>query len=327
MAKVQNQSTKNDEPIQALPAACADELKAVEFMEQHRWGDAPGCPHCGDMNVYKMTGKDGGREKHFRWRCRGCKQQFSFRTGTVFEDSRIPARHWCFAFWRAATSKKGVSALEIHRQTGLSYKSCLFMLHRIRFAMAPTDGNPLTGTVEIDETYVGRGTPGTMGRKLSGNKSAVVAMVERGGKVRSMVVPDVTAKTLKTAIRNNVDRRARIMTDEYGAYKGLGKEYAGGHETVRHSAGEYVRGDAYTNTAESYFNILKKGITGIYHSVSKKHLHRYLAEFEFRYNHRELRDGERVVAAIEAADGKRLRYRDPVDSKGITRPAQLDPAF
>lgn len=330
MSLVQNKSTKGDQPIRDLPAACADEVKAVEFMEKHRWADAPGCPHCGDMNVYKMAGKDGAREKHFRWRCRGCKQQFSFRTGTVFEDSRIPARHWCFAFWRASTSKKGVSALEIHRQTGLSYKSCLFMLHRIRFAMAPTDSNPLTGTVEVDETYVGRGKPGSYGRKLDGNKSAVVAMVQRGAngkpsKVRSMVVPDVTGRTLAHAIRQNIDRRARLMTDEYGAYKRVGREFEGGHESVHHGVGEYVRGDAYTNTAESYFNILKKGITGIYHSVSKKHLHRYLAEFEFRYNARDLSDGARVIAAIEAADGKRLRYRDPVDSKGVTRPTQLEP--
>jgi transposase-like protein len=328
MAKVQNQSTKGDEPIRDLPAACADELAAIEFMETHRWGDHAGCPHCGDMNVYKMAGKDGAREKHYRWRCRGCKAQFSVRTGTVFEDSRIPMRHWCFGFWRAATSKKGVSALEIHRQTGLSYKSCLFMLHRIRFAMAPTDGNPLTGTVEVDETYIGGKYSGPGGQaKRYSNKSSVVGMLERGGKVRTMVVPDVTARTLRHAVLQNVDRRSRLMTDENRGYHAVGKEFEGGHHTVKHSAGEYVRGDVYTNSIESYFGILKKGINGIYHSVSKKHLHRYLAEFEFRFNNRELSDGNRVVAAIEAADGKRLRYRDPVDSKGVTRPTQLDPPF
>jgi transposase-like protein len=198
------------------------------------------------------------------------------------------------------------------------------MLHRIRFAMAPADGNPLTGTVEVDETQVG----GTRSGPRKGTpKSTVVAMVERRGKVRSMIVTDVTAKTLKTEIRRNVDRRARIMTDEFQSYHGLGREFGGGHHTVRHSAGEYVRGDAHTNTVEGYFGLLKKGINGIYHSVSKKHLHRYLAEFEFRWNNRSLRDGERVVAAIEAADGKRLRYREPVNSKGVTRPTQLDPQF
>lgn len=322
MSKVQNQSTKGDLPIQDLPAACANESIAVEFMEKHRWGDHPGCPHCGDMNVYRMVGKDGAREKHYRWRCRGCKAQFSVRTGTVFEDSRIPMRHWCFGFWRASTSKKGVSALEIKRQTGLSYKSALFLLHRIRFAMAPVDGNPLTGTVEVDETYVGGKAKHA---QRMDNKTAVLAMVERGGRVRTRVLPEVNSKTLKNAIRENVDRRARIMTDEHKGYRGIGKEFAGGHETVKHSAYEYVRGDVSTNTVEGYFSIVKRGLNGIYHSVSKKHLHRYLAEYAFRYNLRELDDGERVVAAIEAADGKRLRYRDPVDAQIAIRPEQLLP--
>ena len=328
MSKVQNRSTKGDQPIQDLPAACADEATAVEFMEKHRWGDHPGCPHCGDMDVYQMIGRDGAREKNYRWRCRGCKKQFSVRTDTVFGDSRIPLRHWCFAFWRSSTSKKGVSALEIHRQTGLSYKSCLFLLHRIRFAMAPTDGNPLTGTVEVDETYIGGKARNVKNRKEAWqNKAPVVAMVERGGRVRTFHVADVTGKTLKNAIRENVDRRARIMTDEAKQYQGIGREFEGGHHTVKHSAGEYVRGDASTNAVEGYFSIVKRGLNGIYHSVSKKHLHRYLAEYEFRYNGRELEDGERVVAVIQAADGKRLRYADPVSEREQSAPEQLLPAL
>ena len=259
MVKIQNKSTKDDTPIRELPVACANEAAAVEFMEKHRWGDYPGCPRCGDMDVYQMKSRDGEREKYYRWRCRGCKKQFSVRTGTVFEDSRIPLRHWCFAFWRASTSKKGVSALEIHRQTGLSYKSCLFLLHRIRFAMAPTDCNPLTGIVEVDETYVG-GKPRypRNKRKVYTSKAPVIAMVERDGQVRSFHVPDVTGKTLKNAIRDNVDRRARIMTDEASQYQGIGSEFKGGHNTVKHSAGEYVRGDVSTNTVEGYFSIVKR---------------------------------------------------------------------
>jgi transposase-like protein len=238
----------------------------------------------------------------------------------------VRLRHWRFAFWCASTGKKGVSALEIHRQTGLSYKSCLFLLHRIRFTMAPTDGNPLTGIVEVDETYVGGKARNVKDRKEAwANKSAVVALVERGGNVRCKHVADVTGKTLKKAIRDNVDRRVRIMTDEAPAYRGIGREYEGGHETVKHSAGEYVRGDVSTNTVEGYFSIVKRGINGIYHSVSKKHLHRYLAEYEFRYNGRRLSDGERTVAAIQAADGKRLRYREPTDNPGVRRPQQLLP--
>jgi transposase-like protein len=152
--KVQNRSTKADITVTEIPAACCDDLAAVEFLERHGWGGHPGCP-CGDTNVYQMQADGGGREKNYRWRCRGCDQQFSVRTGTVFGDSRVPLRHWCYAFWRASTCKKGVSALEIKRQTGLSYKSALFLLHRIRYAMAPAEAGQLGGTVEVDETYIG----------------------------------------------------------------------------------------------------------------------------------------------------------------------------
>src|SRR5690348_9777244 len=156
MAKVQNRSTKNDPVLEALPLACSDERAAVEFMEKQRWGDHPACPRCGDMAVYQMRDQNTGeRQANYRWRCKGCKQQFTVRIGTVFEDSRIELRHWCYAFWRAATSKKGVAALEIHRQTGLSYKSSLFLLHRIRFAMNNSMPGMLEGPIEADETYIG----------------------------------------------------------------------------------------------------------------------------------------------------------------------------
>lgn len=318
-SKVQNRSTKGDQIIRAMPIACADEAAAVEFMEQMRWNGNHCCPRCGSVDVYQMRdSKTGDRQKNFRWLCRDCKKagekcQYTVRTGTVFEDSKIELRHWCFAFWRASTSKKGVSALEIKRQTGLSYKSALFMLHRIRFAMAPTDGNPLTGIVEVDEAYIGgkprRRSDGSLGERKT--KSALLGMVERNGRIRPMVVADVTAQTLQAEILKNVDRRARIMTDEHVSYQGIGQHFEGGHETVKHSAYEYARGDVTTNTIEGFFSILKRGINGIYHSVSKEHLHRYLAEFEFRYNHRELDDGQRVVAAIRHSEGKRLMYKEP----------------
>src|SRR5690606_7146623 len=230
---------KSDLPIRELPAACADEAVAVEFMEKHRWGEHPGCPHCGDMDVYKMTGKDGGREKHFRWRCRGCKKQFSVRTGTVFEDSRIPLRHWCFAFWRASTSKKGVSALEIHRQTGISYKSCLFMLNRIRFAMsdsAPGVLGPESGIVEVDETYVG-GRPrhpnfhNPDGKVKYTRKQPVLAMVERGGKVKTKPIANVTGANVQAIMRENIDSSARIATDQSSAYPGCDEHFSGGHRS------------------------------------------------------------------------------------------------
>jgi transposase-like protein len=221
-------------------------------------------------------------------------------------------RHWCLGFFRAATSKKGVSALEIHRQTGLSYKSALFMLHRIRFAMADSAVGPLSGPVEVDETYVG-GKPRYRGQSKCGrgtNKQPVVALVERKGRVKAKPVTNVTGKTLKDVIRSNVDVDATIITDENPSYNGIGNHYWGGHHTVCHSAKEYVRGDIHSNTVEGFFSIVKRGLNGIYHSVSKDHLHRYMAEFEFRYNFRELEDGQRIVAAIKASEGKRLQYRD-----------------
>lgn len=314
--KVQNRSTKHDPVIQELPKACADEKVAVEFLEKQRWGDHPACPHCGDLDVYQMkNSKTGERQDNYRWRCNGCKKQYTVRIGTVFEDSRIPLRHWCFGFWRASTSKKGVSALEIHRQTGVSYKSALFMLHRIRFAMSDSVEGPLKGDVEVDETYVG-GKPryklkGKPGRAT--DKQPIIALVERNGRVKTKPIANVTAKTLKGIIRENVDKSARILTDENRAYSGIGKHYEGGHETVCHSKWEYVRGDVHSNTVEGFFSSVKRGLNGIYHSVSKEHLHRYMSEFEFRYNNRKLDDGERTIAAIRGADGKRLYYKEPIE--------------
>ncbi len=317
--KVQNRSTKNDATIVAIPMACADERAAVEFFELQRWAGTPCCPRCGSINVYQMKDrKTGERQASYRWLCRDCKSiksvcQFTVRTGTVFEDSKVELRHWCYAFWRASTSKKGVSALEIHRHTGLTYKTSLFVLHRIRWGMAGSPPGPLTGDVEVDETYIG-GKPRYKGQSKRGRgtrKTPVVALVERGGRVRTRRVADVTAKTLHRAVRQHVDRSARILTDENASYKGLGKRYAGGHHRVNHGEHEYVRGDVHTNTVEGFFSLVKRGITGIYHNISKEHLHRYLAEYEFRYNFRHLDDGPRVTAAIRSAEGKRLLYRPP----------------
>lgn len=310
--KVQNRSTKHDQTIMEIPLACAHEKAAVEFMERKRWGDTPTCPHCGCFNVYQMKdSKTGERQANYRWRCHDCKGQYTVRIGTVFEDSRIPMRHWCYGFWRAATSKKGVSALEIHRHTGISYKSALFMLHRIRFAMADSVNGQLSGQVEVDETYVG-GKPRYKGQSKAGrgtNKQAVMGMVERQGRVKTKPVPNVTGKTLKSAILDCVAWNSCIITDENLSYNGIGNQYLGGHHTVCHSAKEYVRGDIHSNTIEGFFAIVKRGLNGIYHSVSKEHLHRYMSEFEFRYNFRELDDGDRTVRVIIGAQGKRLTYK------------------
>jgi transposase-like protein len=256
----------------------------------------------------------GARNKRFLWRCHDCKKQYTVRVGTVFEESRLPLRHWCYAYWRAATSKKGVSALEIKRQCQITYRSALFLMNRIRFAMAPDEATPkLTGIVECDETYVGGKPrhPGTSKRGRGTKKTPVFAAVERNGNIHRRVVADVTGETLKDAIREVVDKRAYILTDEYVSYNGLDKEFAG-HDSVCHSAKEWTRGDVNTNTVESSFALVKRGITGIYHNVSKQYLHRYIWQFDFLWNNRGLNDGERISAVIRSSEGKRLRYKGPV---------------
>jgi hypothetical protein len=267
-----------------------------------------------------VDSETGKRNTRYLWRCHDCKAQYTVRIGAVYEESRLPMRHWAYAFWRASTSKKGVAALEIQRNCQISYKSALFLMNRIRFAMAPDNpaAEKLTGTVECDETYIGgKPRPGTGNHKRGRGtkKTPVFAAVERGGDIRRQVVADVSGKTLKGAIREMVDQNARIMTDDFPVYAGIGKEFAGGHETVCHSTKEYVRGDIHTNTAESSFALLKRGITGIYHSVSKEYLHRYLWQFDFLWNARKLNDGERTALAIDLAEGKRLMYRTPEEAK------------
>jgi transposase-like protein len=299
------------ETIAEIPLACCDELAAVEFLEKRLWKGEPFCHHCDSRNVYQMKDSKGQRNKRFLWRCHDCKGQFTVRLGTVFEESRLPLRHWCYAFWRASTSKKGVSALEIKRHTQISYRSALFLMHRIRFAMTqnPAESPLMTGTVEVDETYVG-GKPrigtGYHKRGRGTKKIPVLGIVQRDGNIHRRVVADVSGATLKSAIRECVDKQARIITDEHLAYRGLGKEFAGGHHTVNHGTREYARGDVWTNTAESSFALIKRGLMGVYHAVSKKHLHRYLGEFDFRWNTRNLNDGQRTSLAIESAMGKRL---------------------
>ena len=317
MKKTRHHLSKSD-IIAEIPLACSDETAAVEFFEFQRWGDTPCCVKCGSVDVYQM--KDavtGERNTRYLWRCRDCKEQYTVRIGTVYEESRLPMRHWAYAFWRGATSKKGVSALEIKRHCQISYKSALFLMNRIRFAMSPEPDEPqLTGVVECDETYIGgkpRKGDGQIHKKGRGtSKTPVFAAVQRDGRKRSRVVANVTGETLKAAIREDVATDSYIITDENLAYRGIGKEYEGGHHTVSHSAGEYARGPYHTNTAESSFALVKRGIVGVYHNVSKEYLHRYLWQFDFVWNHRKLNDGERTVAAIQAAEGKRMMYRPPV---------------
>ncbi len=326
MAKGQRKVASDKSSIIArLPRACYDELAAVEFFEDMRWGEKPRCAHCGHENVYQMMGRvRGQRNARFLWRCRACGKQFTVRVGTVFEDSPIPLRHWAYAFWAACSSKKGVSSLQIKRQTGLTYKSALFMMHRIRFAMADNyDGQPkLSGVVEADETYVGGKPrykqPRRGPRTGPDRKTPVVSIVERGGNVRSFVTADVTAANVGQILLENASLDSHLMTDSSMVYDAIGKPFAK-HGTTNHAAREYALPDGtHSNTVESAFSLLKRGIMGTFHNVSREHLHRYVAEFDFRWNARKIDDGARTALAIRKADGKRLRYKQPV-AKQVVR--------
>jgi transposase-like protein len=314
------QNMEKSEVIEAMPLVCSDELAAVEFFEQKLWNGTPRCPRCQSINVYQMKDSAGQRNKRFLWRCKDCSKnnpkqsQFTVRIGTVLEESRVDFRHWAYAFWRAVTSKKGVSALEIKRQCQISYPTALFLMHRVRFAMTPESGTSakLAGIVECDETYVGGKPRHGTGYHKPGrgtDKTPVFGMVERGGNIRRRVVANVSGKTLKGAIKECVSKSATIMTDEWPAYRGIGKDFRGGHQFVNHGLKQYADGRVSTNTAESSFAILKRGITGIFHAVSKKHLHRYVGEFDFRWNTRKLNDGDRTVLAVQGLLGKRLDYK------------------
>lgn len=294
------------------------EEKARELLENIRWPEGPKCPHCAtDKAPYGLVADKGKKVREGLYGCRGCGKQFTVTVGTVMEQSHIPIRTWLMAFSIMCASKKGVSALQLQRQLGLgSYRTAWHMCHRVRHAMSQEPlASLLSGPVEVDETYIGgkpRGKKGTAHIGRGTKKAAVVALVERGGRVRAKHVPNVTGKTLKDAIRENVDPSSTIFTDDLNSYRGIGKEFAGGHHTVRHLAGEYVRGEAHTQNVEAFFGILKRSITGSWHHVSRKHLNRYCDEVGFRWDYRKETDATRTFAAIKRSEGKRLLYKRTV---------------
>ena len=297
----------------------SDEDAARALLEDMRWGkDGAVCPHCGGADPYtltpKATSKKPGRKGLYK--CRACRKQFTVTVGTIFEDSHIPISKWLLALHLLASSKKGISAHQLHRNLGISYKGAWFMAMRLRYAMM--NGGPmadlLQGTVEADETYIGardkrgtkRGRPGS-----DSHKTPVVAIVERGtGKVRAMPMPRVTGNNLRAMLNAHVSTSATIMTDEFSSYLPAAASFKN-HITVNHGKGEYVRGDAHTNTVEGFFSLLKRGINGIYHHVSRGHLARYCDEFAFRYEHRKVSDGQRTKMLVARAEGKRLTYQQP----------------
>jgi transposase-like protein len=301
-----------------------DEEAARKWFEDCRWGGKPTCPSCGSLKHYR-TKKPG------RYRCaeRECRRDYTVMTGTVMERSHAKLCQWAVAFTMAASSKKGFSANQLHRQLDCQYNSAWFLHHRVMEAMreGSLDLPKMGGggsIVEVDETYYGptkvKHTKSTSGREYTrggkagpANKRAIVTLVERGGKARSFHVPRADKATVQRIVRENVHRESRIHTDESRLYAGSDLFFAD-HETVTHSRKEYARGDVHVNSAEGFFGVFKRGMRGVYQHCSEKHLHRYLAEFDFRYNRREAlgwTDEARTVAAVKAGEGKRLTYNQP----------------
>lgn len=306
-----------------------DKEAARLHLEATRWPEGAVCPHCKSKNVRELNGKShraGLRQCNEK----ECRKQFTVTVGTVFERSKVPLNKWLLATHLLTSSKKGMSAHQIHRMLGVTYKTAWFMCHRIREAMTDNNPPPMGGKdkiIEADETYIGnkisvkkrrnssyvkRMSDGKLQRVFpkrgASNKYTVVSLVERGGAVRSFHVDRATRANIREILVRNADRKSRLMTDESKLYIKVGEEYER-HESVNHARKEYVRGDAYTNTIEGYYSIFKRGMIGTYQHCGESHLQRYVTEFDFRYNGRKMNDNERRDAALKGIEGKRLTYR------------------
>jgi transposase-like protein len=306
----------------SLPKIYTNEAAARRHLEKLQWPDGPVCPHCGIVG--EATELGGKSTRPGVWKCRPCQKPFSVTVGTVFEDSHVPLHKWLYAAHLLTASKKGISSHQLHRTLGVTYKTAWFMSHRIREAMRPAEFTPLGGTgktVEVDETIIGKieGAPKHLrpGMGWGSWRNIALTLVERGGSARSFHVSGTTLATLLPIIRMNISRESHLMTDAAPYYKMVGKEFAS-HGRVEHAVNEYVRREGerviHTNTVEGYYSIFKRGMKGIYQHCSEKHLHRYLSEYDFRYNYRVrlgYDDAMRADKALEGIRGKRLTYRRP----------------
>jgi len=309
-------------------AIYTDAEKAREHLEAIHWPNGPICPHCGNSDQTAITKLAGKSTRPGVYKCNACRDPFTVTVGTVFERSKIGLNKWVLATHLMAASKKGISAHQLHRMLGVTYKTAWFMAHRIREAMKEDvqSSGPLGGegkTIEADETYIGkRDTPYVSpsrkgrpflksGRSGGAQKRTVVSLVERGGKVRSFHIEHATKDTVREILVRNADRKSTLYTDESRLYTVTGKEFEA-HETVNHYRKEYARGDVNTNTIEGVFSVFKRGMIGVYQHCGEAHLHRYLSEFDFRYNRRtalKISDTERAEQLLAGARGKRLTYR------------------
>jgi len=309
--------TPDDLTLPEINRLFPDSGKAREYLEGLRWPDGPVCPHCENSQGAKIWKITASKEKKIReglHHCGCCDRHFTVTIGTIFEDSHIPLHKWLVAWYLFATAKKGISALQMQRTLGLgSYRTAWFMMHRIRHVVTTESfSKPLTGTIEVDETYVGGKILGKGHKAGFDNKVPVVSLVERGGDKRSMVMPKVTAKNLREVVEKNVEKYSFVYTDEHGGYKNLKKGFQ--HASVNHREKEYARKTpsgrtVSTNTVESSFSLIKRAIYGSFHHVSRKHLPRYLAEFDHKWNTRKEKDGARMVDGLMKVAGKRMTYK------------------
>jgi transposase-like protein len=303
--------------------AFTNEDKAREWLEASRWPDGPVCPFCG---LTETVSPLGGKSMGPGWyHCSNCRDKFTVRVGTLYERSHIPLHKWLLATHLVTASKKGMSALQLSRMLGLSYKSAWFMCHRIREGMTPAKRGPLGGEgkiVEADETYIGGKEKNKhVGKRNKGNiggqgKTPVFALVERDGLSYSFRVANISGEMLRPLIVTHASRDSSLMTDQGGQYFQVGKEFYR-HESVNHGTDEYVRGDAHTNTAECRFSLMKRAVFGTHHNVSQAHLPRYLTEWDFKWNTRKLSDKERAAVALKGIEGKRLTYRRPHEDQSL----------
>ncbi|MBS3649683.1 IS1595 family transposase [Pseudaminobacter sp. 19-2017] len=304
-----------------------DEAAAFDHVEAILWPQGPVCHHCGNMErIYSLKGVRSkpskkhpeGVERHGLYKCGACRKQFTVRMGTIFEETHLPLHKWLQAIHLMCSSKKGISAHQLHRVLECTYKTAWFLAHRIREAMRSDDFSPMGGAgkfVEADETYIGRLTGVPKNAKGAAHKNMVLTLVERGGRARSFHIDTATVARVIPIVRENIHRESVLMTDEARHYKRVGKEFAA-HGSVEHGAEEYVRyvaGTAVTtNTVEGYYSIFKRGMKGVYQHCAEHHLHRYLAEFDFRYSNRSalgVEDSARAVIALLGFKDRRLTYR------------------